>query len=70
VEGWRACATGRFFSLEELNVSIHELLEKLNTRPFQKLEDCRRSAFEKLDRPAMTPLPARRYEVITNELSQ
>lgn len=53
----------RFFSLEELNAAIRELLEKLNTRPFQKLEGCRRSAFEKLDRPAMKPLPARRYEL-------
>lgn len=53
----------RFFSLEELNAAIRELLEKLNTRPFQKLEGCRRSAFEKLDRPAMRPLPARRYEL-------
>jgi transposase len=53
----------RFFGLEELNAAIRELLEKLNTRPLQKLEGCRRSAFEKLDRPAMKPLPARRYEV-------
>lgn len=53
----------RFFSLEELNAAIWELLEKLNTRPFQKLDGCRRSAFEKLDRPAMKPLPARRYEL-------
>jgi transposase len=59
-----ACLRNRqFFSLEELNTAIRELLEKLNTRPFQKLEGCRRSAFEKLDRPAMRPLPARRYEV-------
>jgi transposase len=53
----------RFFRLEELNAAIRELLEKLNTRPFQKLEGCRRSAFEKLDRPAMRALPARRYEL-------
>lgn len=53
----------RFFNLEELNAAIWELLERLNTRPFQKLEGCRRSAFEKLDRPAMKPLPARRYEL-------
>jgi transposase len=58
----------RFFSLEELNAAIWELLEKLNTRPFQKLEGCRRSAFEKLDRPAMRPLPAQRYEVGTWKL--
>jgi hypothetical protein len=53
----------RFFTLEELNAAIGELLEKLNTRPFQKLEGCRRSAFEKLDRPVMRPLPTRRYEL-------
>lgn len=53
----------RFFSLEELNAAIWELLEKLNTRPFQKLEGCRRSAFEKLDRPALRRLPLQRYEI-------
>jgi transposase len=59
-----ACLRNRqFFSLEELNAAIRELLERLNTRPFQKLEGCRRSAFETLDRPAMKPLPPRRYEL-------
>jgi transposase len=58
----------RFFCLEELNAAIRELLEKLNTRPFQKLEGCRRTAFEKLDRPAMKPLPAYRYELGTWKL--
>jgi transposase len=53
----------RFFSLEELNAAIGELLEKLNTRPFQKLAGCRRSAFEQLDRPVMKALAPRRYEV-------
>jgi hypothetical protein len=65
-----ACLRNRqFFTLEELNAAIGELLEKLNTRPFQKLEGCRRSAFEKLDRPAMKPLPARRYELGTWKLN-
>lgn len=49
--------------MEELNAAVGELLEKLNTRPFQKREGCRRSAFEQLDCPAMKPLPARRYEI-------
>jgi transposase len=53
----------RFFSLEELNAAIRELCDKLNTRPFKKLEGCRRSIFEALERPALRPLPARRYEV-------
>ena len=52
-----------FFSLAELNAAIRELVEKLNARPFKKLDGCRRSAFEAIDRPAMRPLPARRYEL-------
>ena len=52
----------QFFSLGELNEAIAELLERLNTRPFQKLPGCRRTLFESLDRPAMRPLPARPYE--------
>lgn len=59
-----ACLRNRkFFSIDELNEAIWELLERLNRRPFQKLDGCRRSAFETLDRPAMKPLPARRYEL-------
>jgi hypothetical protein len=51
-----------FFSLVELNGAIAVLLEELNTKPFQKLEGTRQSTFEAIDRPAMRPLPARRYE--------
>lgn len=50
-----------FFSLTELNAAIAELLEDVNARPFKKLEGCRRSAFESIDRPAMKPLPAARF---------
>ena len=58
-----ACIRNRtFFSLDELNAAIAELLEKLNETPFQKLERCRRSAFEELDRPALKLLPGFRYE--------
>ena len=58
-----ACIRNRtFFSLEDLNAAIGELLEKLNSRPFQKLDGCRRSAFETIDRPAMRQLPATRWE--------
>ena len=52
----------RFFSLDDLNQAISELLEELNAKPFQKLEGCRSSAFEKLDRPALRALPPLRYE--------
>lgn len=51
-----------FFSLGELNAAIAELLEGLNTRPFKKIEGCRRSRFESLEQAALRPLPAQRYE--------
>jgi len=52
----------QFFSLAELNAAIRELLIELNNRPFKKLDGCRRSAFETIDRPAMKALPTTRYE--------
>jgi transposase len=51
-----------FFSLSELNQAIVEELERLNNRPFQKLEGTRRTLYETLERPALKPLPATRYE--------
>lgn len=53
----------RFFSLAELNAAIRELLVVLNDRPRQKLGVSRRHLFEQLDRPALRPLPATRYEL-------
>lgn len=59
-----ACLRDRiFYGLDELNVAIDELLVRLNERPFKKLEGCRRSAFEAIDRPALRPLPSTRFEV-------
>ena len=52
----------KFFSLGELNAAIAEELERLNSRPFQKLEGTRRSLYESLDKPALLPLPAQRYQ--------
>ena len=58
-----ACLRNRtFFSLEDLNAAIAELLIRLNTRRFQKLDGCRLSAFETIDRPAMNPLPVTRWQ--------
>ena len=51
-----------FFSLAGLNQAIGELLIKLNTRPFQKLDGCRRGMFEAVDQDALKPLPAGRYQ--------
>jgi transposase len=50
-----------FFSIEQANEAIWAKLEELNGRPFQKLEGCRRSLYESLDRPALKPLPPQRY---------
>ena len=46
-----------FFSLDELNQAITDLLEYLNNRPMQKLKRSRKEQFERLDRPALKPLP-------------
>lgn len=57
-----------FFSLGEANMAIVELLERLNTKPFQKLEGSRRSVFKQFDQPALRPLPERPYEYATWKL--
>ncbi len=54
-----------FFSLAELNEAIWEQLEVLNGRPMQKLGASRRELYERLDRPALKPLPQERYELST-----
>jgi transposase len=63
VERWilAALRKRRFFSLAVLNEAIAELLDRLNHRPFRKIEGSRASRFEKLDRPALRPLPLEAY---------
>jgi transposase len=51
-----------FFNLNELNRAIREKLEEFNNRLLQKLKVSRKELFETIDRPAMKPLPERRYE--------
>ena len=53
----------KFFSLEELNQAIRELLTKLNHRPFRKREGSRASVFESLDKPALKPLPLESFDL-------
>ena len=48
----------KFFSLEEANQAIGELLHRLNHRPFRKRDGSRASVFEALDKPALNPLPS------------
>jgi transposase len=55
----------RFFTLAELNAAIRDLVAQLNARPMKTLAVSRRDLFERLDRPALRPLPAARYELAT-----
>ncbi len=47
-----------FFSLAALNARIIELLADLNVRPMRLYRASRRDLFERLDQPALRPLPA------------
>jgi len=53
----------KFFSLDELNQAIGELLSKLNQRPFRKREGSRASVFEAVDKPALKPLPSEPFDL-------
>ena len=55
----------RFYSLAEANAAIAGCVAEINARPFQKLDGSRQLLFEQLDRPALRPLPATRYEFAT-----
>lgn len=52
----------RFLSFEELNRAIRKRIRELAKRPFQKRAGSRASVFEAVDKPALRPLPAARYE--------
>lgn len=52
----------QFFSLYEINQALKEQLDIFILRPFQKLEGNRLTAFEKLDKPFLKPLPVHKYE--------
>lgn len=64
VERWilAALRNRTFFSLEELNEAIRELLIRLNLKSFKKkLQGCRESEFLRLDKPMLKRLPATPY---------
>ncbi len=64
VERWILAALRKrtFFSLAELNATIKELLERLNSREFNKLPGNRAELFGQLEKPALQTLPAQRYD--------
>lgn len=52
----------QFFSLYEINQAISDELMKLINKPFQKRQGNRQTAFEKIDKPCLQPLPTTKYE--------
>lgn len=50
-----------FHSIEALNERIGELLDELNERPMRVYGKSRRELFEQLDKPALRPLPEKRF---------
>jgi transposase len=52
-----------FDSIEALNEAIWELLEAHNAKRFQRLPFSRAELFRSTDKPALKPLPDRRYEL-------
>lgn len=51
-----------FSHLAELNAAIAEQLVQLNDRVMRHVKESRRSLYERLERPALKPLPATPYE--------
>jgi transposase len=52
-----------FYSLAELNRAIRQKVAELNAKAFRGGPTSRRELFEELERPALKPLPATRYEL-------
>ena len=56
-----------FYTLEELNEAIWELLEEHNNKNFQRLDFSRRKLFEQVEKSALRPLPKERYPIKTTK---
>ncbi len=52
-----------FYSLEELNEAIWDMLEQHNNTPFQRLKISRRELFDKIEKPVLKSLPKERYAI-------
>lgn len=52
-----------FYTIEDLNKAISELLEEHNQKHFQREPVSRRDKFEQYERSTLAPLPAERYEI-------
>ena len=63
VERWIVAELRQFFSLQELNRAIRELLVRLNERSFRKRDGSRASLFHDLEKLTLAPLPAERFDM-------
>lgn len=72
VERWilAALRKRKFFSLDELNNAIQDLVDRLNNKKFKKIQGSRKELFESIDKPALKPLPERRYEFANIKLAK
>ncbi|NMU52843.1 Mu transposase domain-containing protein, partial [Vibrio parahaemolyticus] len=50
-----------FHTFKALNLAIRELMNELNQREMKQYGASRQSLFDKLDKPALKPLPKQRY---------
>jgi len=60
----------KFFSLQELNNEIARHLEALNTRIMKAYGCSRKDLFESVDKPALKPLPQKRYQLFDVKLAR
>jgi transposase len=58
-----------FYSLEELNEAIWQLLEKHNNTNFQRMDISRRGLFERIERNALRPLPVQPFALKTIQVA-
>jgi len=57
-----ALRNDHFTSVTEINRAIENKLNEFINEPFKKIDGCRWTAFEQIDKPALRPLPAVQYE--------
>ena len=53
-----------FYSIDELNAAIRPLVDAHNATRFQRLPYSRRELFDRIERDALQPLPAERFELM------
>jgi transposase len=51
-----------FLTLAEARIAVRELVDRLNDRPFKKIQGSRRSLYESIEQPVLKQLPATPYE--------